>query len=344
MASPRVVAGAMLMKSPEPLARVVLTGRRRRLGDRVMDPKAQAVGDFSLSIRVPGYIPTPEESRQQMTQLVAALDDPVPDDVTTEDRTLPGPVSDLPIRIYRRQGGRNPAPAVAYFHGGGFVQGNLDTHNGICGKLASQADCTVIATDYRLAPEHPFPAAPDDCFAAYRWIRENAAMLGLDADRIAVAGDSAGGNLAAVTSMLAADNGAPLPAAQVLIYPVVQNEHTTLSRDELQDGFIIPRERIDWYDLQYFGEQGPPKGDFRAAPITRDDLTGQPPAMVITAGFDPLRDEGEAYAKRLEDAGVAVRLLPYDGQIHGFISMCGVIPQGRACIAEIAGYLKEVLG
>jgi acetyl esterase len=306
-----------------------------------MDPKAQAVGEFSLSLWVPGEIPTVEESRRQMTRLVAALDEKPPADVTMEDGSLPGPAGDIMVRVYRKRDGRTPAPGLAYFHGGGFVQGDLDTHDGICGKLASWAECTVIATDYRLAPEHPFPTAVEDCFAAYRRIRDGAAGLGLDAGRIAVAGDSAGANLATVVAHLCADHGVPLPMAQVLIYPVVRIGHASPSRRDLIDAYIIPRQRIDWYDAQYFGAAGGPADDFRAAPINRADLAGQPPACVVTAGFDPLRDEGEAYARRLKEAGVAVCHLSYDGQFHGFISMCAVIPQGGDCIRRTAAYLDQ---
>ena len=200
----------------------------------------------------------------------------------------------------------------------------------------------MIALDYRLAPEYPFPAAVDDCLDAYRWLHAQAREIGVDPGRIAVAGDSAGGNLAAVVSQQAALAGEPLPACQVLIYPALDFALDTPSHQELADAHIIPRDRIEWYAAQYL-PAGADRLDPRASPLRAADLSGQPPALVITGGFDPLRDEGHAYAERLRAAKVDVVDHEYPGQIHAFVSLTKAIPQGLACTAEIGDYLGEML-
>jgi acetyl esterase len=200
----------------------------------------------------------------------------------------------------------------------------------------------VVASDYRLAPEHPFPAAVDDCFAAYRWLRAHAGELGGDPGRVAVAGDSAGGNLSAVVSQEAARAGLPVPTCQVLIYPAVDFALDTPSHEELAEGHIIPRERILWYAERYVPGEAD-RMDVRAAPIRVKDLKGQPPALIITAGFDPLRDEGHAYAERLRAEGVEVLYHEYPGQIHAFVSLTKAIPQGMIATCEVADYLKARL-
>jgi acetyl esterase len=231
---------------------------------------------------------------------------------------------------------------VTFFHGGGWVQGDLETHHGLCARLAKHADVLVVAVDYRLAPEHKFPAAVEDCLAAYRWVRANAREVGGDAERVGVAGDSAGGNLSAVVSQLAASAGGPVPTCQVLIYPSVDFSLETASHRELADGHVIPRDRILWYSEQYLRGEAD-KADLRASPLRAPSLAGQPPAMIVTAGFDPLRDEGQAYADRLRQAGVEVVHREYPGQIHAFVFLTKAIPQGMACTLEIAEYLRKRL-
>jgi acetyl esterase len=320
-----------------------LEGHRISRGGRTMDPKAQIVGEFVKSIRVPGYFPPLPELRQQLRTMVALMDEPAPPLARVEDIRIPGPASTLPARVYDASGVRRPAaPVVLYFHGGGWVQGDLETHHGLCARLALGTGALVIALDYRLAPEHPFPAAVDDCGAAYRWLHAHAREIGVDPARVAVAGDSAGGNLAAVVSQEAAVAGEPLPACQVLIYPAVDFALDTPSHQDLADAHIIPRDRIEWYASQYF-PAGADRGDPRAAPLRAVDLSGQPPALVITAGFDPLRDEGHAYAERLRVAKVNVVDHEYPGQIHAFVSLTKAIPQGLAATFEIADYLREKL-
>jgi acetyl esterase len=308
-----------------------------------MDPKAQIVGEFVKSIRVPGYFPPLPELRQQLRTMVTLMDEPAPKIARVTDLQIPGPGGQIPVRVYDdAPAGAPPRGAVAYFHGGGWVQGDLETHHGLCARIAQRAGVTVVAVDYRLAPEHPFPAAPDDCFAAYRWLRDEAASLGVDRSRVAVAGDSAGGNLSAVVSLRAARAGVPVPTCQVLIYPAVDFRLDTASHRELEHGHVIPRDRILWYADQYIPDIAR-RDDPDASPLRAPDVRAQPPALVVTAGFDPLRDEGHAYAEKLRAAGVDVIDREYPGQIHAFISLTKAIPEGMACTWEVAEYLKARL-
>ena len=320
-----------------------LEGHRIRMGSRTMDPKAQIVGEFIKSIRVPGFFPPLPELRQQLRVMVSLMDEPAPSLPRIEDIRIPGPAGEIPARLYSTTVEKRPQPTVAYFHGGGWVQGDLETHHGLCARLARHAGALVVAVDYRLAPEHKFPAAVDDCLAAYRWLRAKGRDLGADTTKVAVAGDSAGGNLSAVVSQLAASSGVPVPTCQVLIYPAVDASLETESHRELVEGHVIPRERIIWYMQQYLRSEAD-RGDLRFSPLRAASLMGQPPAMIVTAGFDPLRDEGRAYGDRLREAGVDVVYREYPGQIHAFVSLTKAIPQGMACTLEIADYVRRRLG
>jgi acetyl esterase/lipase len=319
-----------------------LEGHRIRMGSRTMDPKAQIVGEFVKSIRVPGFFPPLPELRQQLRVMVSLMDEPAPSLPRIEDIRIPGPAGEIPARLYSTTVEKRPQPTVVYFHGGGWVQGDLETHHGLCARLARHAGALVVAVDYRLAPEHKFPAAVDDCLGAYRWLRMKGRDLGADTTRVAVAGDSAGGNLSAVVSQLAASSGVPVPTCQVLIYPAVDFSLETESHRELADGHVIPRDRILWYMEQYLKGEGD-KADLRASPLRAPSLKGQPPTMIVTAGFDPLRDEGRAYGDRLREASVDVVHREYTGQIHAFVSLTKAIPQGMACTLEIAEFLRRRL-
>jgi acetyl esterase/lipase len=327
----------------EEAALTFLEGHRIRMGNRTMDPKAQIVGEFVKSIRVPGFFPPLPELRQQLRVMVSLMDEPAPALPRIEDIKIPGPAGNIPARLYAPTLEKRSLPAVAYFHGGGWVQGDLETHHGLCARLAKHAGALVVAVDYRLAPEHKFPAAVDDCLAAYRWLRTKGRDVGADTGRVAVAGDSAGGNLSAVVSQLAASGGVPAPTCQVLIYPAVDFSLDTSSHKDLADGHVIPRDRILWYMEQYLRNDAD-KSDLRASPLRAASLKGQPPAMIVTAGFDPLRDEGRAYGDRLREAGVDVVYREYPGQIHAFVSLTKAIPQGMACTLEIAEFLRRRLG
>jgi acetyl esterase len=340
MSHPKLELAHTLISEDEALR--LLGGHRISLGSRTMDPKAQIVGEFVKSIRVPGVYPPLPELRQQLRTMVALMDEPAPPLARVEDIRIPGPAGEIPARVYADSVGGAPLPVVAYFHGGGWVQGDLETHHGLCARLAKHAGVLVVAIDYRLAPEHKFPAAVDDCLAAYRWLRANGRDLDADTARVAVAGDSAGGNLSAVVSQLAASSGTPVPTCQVLIYPAVDFSLETDSHRELAEGHVIPRDRILWYSGQYLRSEAD-KTDLRAAPLRAQTLAGQPPALIVTAGFDPLRDEGKAYGDRLRKEGIDVVYREYPGEIHAFVSLTKAIPQGMAATLEIAEYLRTRL-
>ncbi|HIO17299.1 MAG TPA: alpha/beta hydrolase [Gammaproteobacteria bacterium] len=311
------------------------------MGDRLMDPKAQVVAEFIQRVRRPGVLPTPVESRRQLTRLIEVFETPAPRLARKENRKIPGPAGEIPVRLYvpnSAEGGL--LPVLVYFHGGGWVQGDLDTHDTLCAKLSLGARCLVAAVDYRLAPEHRFPAAVDDCIAAYDWLCQNTDEWGGDKHRIAVAGDSAGGNLAAVVSQQAVPSGMPLPIAQLLIYPSLDFSFDTSSFKEMPDAFVIPRERMEWFRGHYLGDSAD-ISDPRASPLRASDLSGQPATMIITGGFDPLRAEGRTYADRLRDAGVPVQYREFEGQIHLFVCVTRVISQGDICIDEMTTFLEE---
>jgi acetyl esterase len=260
-----------------------------------------------------------------------------------EDRRIPAPGGALLMRIITPLEARaERLPVVVYFHGGGWVLGNIESHESICRAIANVAGAIVVTVDYRLAPEHRFPAAALDAYAATSWVAEHAGEFGGDADRIAVAGDSAGGNLAAVTCLLAQERKGPRIAFQVLIYPITDYNLQNGSYSRFAEGFFLTRSEMAWYWEKYV-----PKRDDRnhphAAPCRVDDLSGLPPALVVTAEFDVLRDEGETYACRLQSAGVPVRISRYDGMIHGFVRRYPFFDRGKAAIAEIGREIKGAL-
>jgi acetyl esterase len=259
-----------------------------------------------------------------------------------EQIEIPGPAGMLAARFYVPEGPRCVRPLIVYYHGGGWVVGDLDTHDGVCRFLAREVDACVLAVDYRLAPEHKFPAAADDAAAAFRWAVAQATALGCDPARIAVAGDSAGGNLAAVVSLATTREGSVCPAAQLLIYPATDLLNRHPSYRLFAEGFFLTAAEMDWYTGHYLPTRDAAR-DPRASPLLAPDLSGLPPAVILTAGFDPLRDEGEAYAKHLEDAGVRVWLRRYAGLIHGFCNMTSVSKAGRAAMQEGAAALRTHL-
>jgi acetyl esterase len=230
-------------------------------------------------------------------------------------------------------------PALVFFHGGGWTIGDLDTHDVVCRQLALGARCAVFSVDYRLAPEHPFPAAVEDCFSATRFIFDHAEKIRIDPDRIAVGGDSAGGNLAAVVSQLAVAEGGPVPAFTWSLYPVTDLSVKRDSYRLFSEGYVLTEEQMDWYRTHYLQDEHAAL-DPRASPLLADDLAGLPPAYVATAGFDPLRDEGEEYARRLRDAGVPVTLRRHAGLVHGFLNAVGSTRFGRIAMQEAVGALR----
>jgi acetyl esterase len=259
-----------------------------------------------------------------------------------ENRTIPGPAGQIPVRIYTPNG-TGPFGLLVFFHGGGWVIGNLDTHDGTCRELAHGAGCVVMSVDYRLAPEHKFPAAADDCYAATAWAAAHAAEIGADPARIAVGGDSAGGNLTCVVALMARDKGGPALCFQLPIYPATSTALDMPSYVENATGYLLETEAMVWFWGHYLESQTDGESPY-ASPLRAQDLKGLPPAFVITAEFDPLRDEGERYAKRLQDAGVPTTLKRFDGMIHGFIGMSAIMDQAKTGIADCCAALKKAFG
>jgi acetyl esterase len=261
---------------------------------------------------------------------------------SVEDRVIAGPEEDIALRVYRPQAGSGTG-ALVYFHGGGWVIGDLDSHDETCRRLCRDAGITVVAVHYRRAPETTYPGAVDDCFAATCWVADHAAELGIDGGRIAVGGDSAGGNLAAAVALMARDRGHPALCFQLLIYPVTAADFDTASYRDNAEGYLLSRRAMQWVWDQYVPDTDQRREPY-AAPLAADDLSGLPPALVQTAEYDPLRDEGEAFAAALEHAGVTVEHTRYDGLIHGFFGMQDAVPATRPALAQAAAALRRHLG
>jgi acetyl esterase len=264
---------------------------------------------------------------------------PGPAVARVEDRRIPGPETEIPVRIYTPEG-TGPFPALVWFHGGGWVVGDLESADATARHLTRGANCVVVSVDYRLAPEAKFPGPAEDCYAATRWVAQNAASINADPQKIAVGGDSAGGNLAAAVSLMARDRGGPPLALQLLVYPVTDRDFSTESYIQNAEGYQLTRDSMVWYWNHYLQSDADAANPY-AAPLQAPDLRNLPPALVITAEYDPLRDEGEAYAHRLEAAGVTVTCTRYDGMIHGFFGMSAAIDKGKQAIAQASAALKE---
>ena len=303
-----------------------------------LDPQVQAFLDQVAAMNLP---PLNTMSVEQARQVAAALSEMhgAPEPVASVDNLIvPGPACEIPIRVYTpEQSG--PSPVLVYCHGGGWVLGDLESHDAVCRALANAAGCLVASVEYRLAPEHKFPAAAEDAYAATRWVAENAGQIGGDPQRIAVGGDSAGGNLAAAVALMARDRGGPQLVFQLLIYPVTDSACETVSCQENCEGYFLTLDMLRWFWNHYLGSDAD-RGNPYAAPLRARDLRGLPPALVLTAEFDPLRDEGEAYAARLRAAGVQVQRKRYDGMIHGFFSMGALLDQARVAMDEVAAGLQ----
>jgi acetyl esterase len=283
----------------------------------------------------------PAEAREHNRRGAAATtaQPPIPM-ARVEAVEIPGQAGPIPARFYVPGGlPAAPPPLLVFFHAGGWVIGDLDTHDGVCRFLAAGAGTAVLSIDYRLAPEHPFPAAVEDAWAGFAWAIANAASLGIDSARIAVGGDSAGGNLAAVVSLLARAAGGPMPAMQLLIYPPTDSAGDLPSRQLFSEGFLLTKGDMDNFERHYL-PPGTDATDPRVSILLAPDLSGLPPAYVATAGFDPLRDEGEAYALRMREAGTQVALRRHPGLIHGFANLTAVSRSSRGAMLEIAGALR----
>ncbi|HEV3338736.1 MAG TPA: alpha/beta hydrolase [Pirellulales bacterium] len=287
----------------------------------------------------PMHLQTPAEARATMLAQTAALGRPEPV-AKVENRSMPGPDADIPLRIYT-PAGNAPFAGLVFFHGGGWVIGSIDTHDNLCRSIANAARCVVVSVEYRLAPEHKFPAAVDDAYAATRWTAEQAERLGIDPGRIAVGGDSAGGNLAAVVALMARDRGGPNLALQVLLYPIADRDLGTASYLKYADGHLLTRDGMAWFWSHYLPEGVSPDHPY-ISPLRAGDLGRLPKALVITAECDPLCDEGNAYGRRLQGAGVPVTLSCYPGMIHGFVRRNRLLDQGQRGLEETAAALRAM--
>jgi acetyl esterase len=302
-----------------------------------LDPQAQHVLTQIAALGLPpNHLVSPEQARINAKARPRAAG---PEVAKVEDRRLPGPGAEIPVRIYT-PAGPGPFPVLVWFHGGGWVIGDLDSADPTARHLAVGAGCVVISVDYRLAPETKFPGAADDCYIATLWAARNAAQMNGDAARIAVGGDSAGGNLAAAVSLMARDRRTPLPIFQLLVYPVTGYDLNTISYRQNAEGYLLTRDGMQWYWQHYLQHSKDAVNPY-AVPLAATDFTGLPPALVITAELDPLRDEGEAYARRLQAAGVPTRYSMYDGMIHGFFGMPALLDKGKQAIAEASSALRQ---
>ncbi len=287
---------------------------------------------------------TPQEIRADRAahaDVMAALAGPLQEVARVEDRTIPGPSQPIPVRVYWPEAGKK-LPALIYYHGGGWVIGSLDSVDRSCRALANASGCVLISVDYRLAPEHKFPAAVEDADAAVRYVAEHAAEFDIDPNRIAVGGDSAGANLATVACLIARDRGGPKIAFQLLVYPVTDYDDDRASSHEFAQGYFLTRPMMDYFWGHYLAQPADGRNP-HASPIQAESLAGLPPAMVITAECDPIRDQGEAYAQHLRESGVPVSVKRYEGAIHAFFNLAGVVDSGKQAIEDAGAALRTAL-
>ncbi len=304
-----------------------------------IDPQVQAFLDRLEAQRAPPlWSLTPEQARA--AAVLGAVGLGPPERVAKiEDRRVPAGDREIPVRIYTPRG-RPPFPVLVYFHGGGWVLGDIGTHDALCCSITNSAGCAVVSVGYRLAPEHKYPAAVLDAYAATEWVFGQGGVFGGDAARVAVGGDSAGGNLAAVVALKARDQAAFRPVFQLLIYPITDFRLDTPSYGENAQGYMLTRDDMEWFWRSYLPDERSGRQPY-ASPLRAEDLGGLPPALVITAEYDPLRDEGEAYAARLRQAGVPVTLTRYDGMIHGFLRRAAIFDRAKIALEAIATSLRH---
>jgi acetyl esterase len=305
-----------------------------------LDRRAQRLLDMLAATRgeAPAAQP-PEDRRAALDALARMADEPPGADVTVRDLAAEGPGGSIGVRIYSPEAATGDLPALVFFHGGGWVAGGHATHGGLCGRLCAGAGVRVISVDYRLAPEHPFPAGLNDCLAATQWVGANAPRLGVDAARLAVGGDSVGGGLAAAAALALRDAGGPPIALQLLICPILDVGRAGGSRQALGDGYFISQAAFA-RDLADYLPPGVPADDARVSPLRAAGLAGLPPAIIHTAEFDPFRDEGEAYAAALSAAGVDVQAARHPGMIHYFYAMARALPYAEAAAAVIGAQMR----
>lgn len=306
-----------------------------------LDPEAEAMLSAMGAVgEIDPFQLQPEQLRAAFAQMPGEATGPALPRV--EMHEVAGPAGPIPVRVYTPPGD-GPHPALVFFHGGGWVLCGLDTHDATCRELAAGVGCVVVSVDYRLAPEAKFPAATEDCYAATVWTLEHADRLGVDPRQVAVGGDSAGGNLAAVVSLLCRDRKGPELVHQLLIYPVTNHAFDTASYQQNGKGYFLSADMMRWFWHHYLPDDAAGANPL-ASPLRAEDLRGLPPATVLTAEYDPLRDEGRAYAERLESAGVPARYTNYPGVFHGFFAMANEIPRARTALEETCQALRKAFG
>lgn len=309
----------------------------------MLHPQARTLLDLIASSGIPPtHTLSPADARRFYRERRAFTQPDAPALPEVRDLAADGPAGPIPLRLYRPRTDAGALPVLVYYHGGGWVIGDLDTHDVLCRQLALQAGCAVVAVDYRMGPEHRFPAAVDDCVAATRWVRANAAALGVDASRLAVGGDSAGGNLAAVVAIAARDAGDLPVAFQLLIYPATDQRRVAPSHTTNAQGYLLTADSMRYYHDHYIDD---PKHDldWRASPLLAESLAGLPPALVLVAGYDPLRDEGVQYAQRLSESGSRATLVSFERMIHGFVPMGRAIDEANEAVSLCAEALRRGL-
>jgi acetyl esterase len=342
MAIPDSIGGPVarwLLNMNEPLLRRLAGAPLSNDDGAILDTHLRALITLeAMARRPPQESLSVSEARAQMRSSVTMVEEPAFPLYRIRDDSIKGTTA---IRIYTPRQTTEPLPMAVFFHGGGFLLGDLDTHDVACRRLARDAECIVVAVDYRRGPEHRFPAAVDDAWTAFRWAIDNAGTLGGDPSRVGVIGDSAGGNLAAAVSLLARDDGGSSPIFQLLVYPALDFYRRAESHRRFGQGFLLSSSTIDWYSVNYTVRND--WDDMRASPLLAKDVRGVAPAYIVTAGFDPLRDEGRAYAGRLREARVDVGHHEERTMTHGFFNMGGVIPAARAANQNIARQLHAGL-
>jgi acetyl esterase/lipase len=328
---------------PTAAKRVLFHGRSVVIDGNTLDPTLQLMLSGLRAVGIDGLVvdDDPAASRAQMRETLVGLPGPQIH-VEVDELFLPGPAGPIRARHYRPAGGAE-APALVFYHGGGWVIGDLDTHDALCRLTSRDAGIHVLSIDYRLAPEHPAPAAIEDAYAAFKWAHEHAGELGAVPGRVAVGGDSAGGNLAAVVAQLARDEGGPAPVLQWLIYPRTDFTAQTRSMSLFARGFLLTKRDMDWFHAQYLRGSGVGPTDPRVSPLLADSLSGLAPALIAVGGFDPLRDEGEAYAAALEEAGVAVDLRYMGSLTHGFANLFQLGGDSAVGTSELISALRAHL-
>lgn len=344
MSKLKLIWGLLKVVGPSALADFAYRGARRTVVDgRKITARAQAASELVQLIRGDGPMPSVEESRKQLDALATKFDLPCPADVAVKDVTLEGAFGARRARIYAPEG-QDPeagAPTLLFLHGGGWVQGSIESHDGLCGYLAKQSGVRVVSYDYVLAPEYRFPDLPDDVLAVYRGLANGA--LGCSPDQLVVGGDSAGANLTAVLMHDLSTAGDTLPRGQLLIYPAVDGRLISRSNEALATQPLLPRKRIDWFFENYLPE-GQDVTDPRFSPLFSDQLAGQPPAHIVAGGHDPLWDDALSYGEALSAAGVLVSEDRYEGQVHGFLNLRKVLPEGQRAAEGAAHWLRGLLG